>query len=218
MVSRRMWKGFEFAAYIKSEQPSKASPNQKPDVDAPGTTRIIVEGKEKSHASPPIHACSQTSSEPLSKSLPGTAPDTEHEHEHAAPAYAGFAKTDIKSRLPRRFLDRSRHLIITIFICQTILGICTGIMLNISGVGASGGAILILIPWVYSIVAALRRFIRVGKVVRALRKKGEEEEEFDDVTVSDSWERTTTRQGRTCYVHHVSRRAEWILPSHAVSV
>lgn len=132
------------------------------------------------------------------------------ENSNPDPAYAGFAKTDIKSRLPRAFLDRSRHILLFICFFQIVLGILTGVMLNINGVGSSGGAILLLIPWGYSIAAALRRFVRVGKVLRTLRRKGEEE--LGVVTVSDSWERTTTRQGKTCYVHHGEKKAVWNAP------
>ena len=44
------------------------------------------------------------------------------------PHYAIFARADIKSRLPRPFLDRSLHLITLITFIQIFLGITTGIV------------------------------------------------------------------------------------------
>jgi hypothetical protein len=78
------------------------------------------------------------------------------------PAYRSFDKTDIKSRLPRSFLDRSHHIIQFLYISQIFLGICTGILLNLSGVGASGAFVLILFPWTISMASFLRRFCASG--------------------------------------------------------
>ena len=140
--------------------------------------------------------------------------DADHSKDHGkhpAPHYSIFAKADIKSRLPRPFLDRSRRLIQTICLAQILLGICTGILLNLGSVGASGGAILICMPWVYNIASFVRRFTRVGKVVKKLRKREGEVtgEEFEDIMSSNSWEKMTDRRGRVVYVHHGVKKTRW---------
>jgi hypothetical protein len=36
--------------------------------------------------------------------------------------------------------------------------------------------------------------------------------QLPDLTASASWERTTTRQGKVCYVHHGHRATRWRAP------
>ena len=97
-------------------------------------------------------------------------------------------------------------------ISQILLGISTGILLNLSGEVASGGGVMLCIPWAFSFASASRRFLIVGKVVRGLMRK-DREAKFEDMMASDSWERMTDRKGRVCYVHHGMREAMWLAPS-----
>lgn len=129
----------------------------------------------------------------------------------APPEYRFFDKTDIKSRLPRSFLDRS-HLIIRFFcFSQIFLGICTGVLLNLSGVAASGAFLLILFPWVISIASFFRRFSHIRKAVNALRR-GEDGGEAIDVAMPQNWERRTTRRGEWYFVDHQNRSTTWVAP------
>jgi hypothetical protein len=129
------------------------------------------------------------------------------------PAYRSFDKTDVKSRLPCSFLDRSHRTIQFLYISQIFLGICTGILLNLSGVGASGAFVLILFPWTISIASFMRRFLRIRRVVKALRKGGVVDSgEAMDVAMPQGWERRTTRRGEWYFVDHTRRSTTWVAP------
>ena len=212
-------------------------PNQEP------TTTTTATPHTSSPSNPPA------TSVPTTSKHPNTNTNTPHHHHHhhlllhspnedeepPPPSYSIFALTDIKSRLPLPFLNRSLHLITLITLTQIILGVTTGILLNLPGVGASGGAILLLIPWIYNIASACRRFTRIAKTIHLLSTLNyssssssssspkntssaasttnlEFSEKLPDITVSESWERTTTRQGKVCYVHHGHRKTMWSVP------
>jgi hypothetical protein len=212
-------------------------PNQEP------TTTTTATPHTSSPSNPPA------TSVPTTSKHPNTNTNTPHHHHHhlllhspnedeepPPPSYSIFALTDIKSRLPLLFLNQSLHLITLITLTQIILGVTTGILLNLPGVGASGGAILLLIPWIYNIASALRRFIRIARTIHLLstlkyssssssssssplsnnpsssNSTIRMQEKLPDITASESWERTTTRQGKVCYVHHGHRKTMWSVP------